>query len=67
MVILKNEFFRGSPKIVAIELLGKVLVRKIGNKTLDGMIVETEAYFGEHDPASRACHGKKFKTESFVL
>jgi len=59
MSILKNEFFRRNPKIVAIELLGKILVRKIENKTLEGMIVETEAYFGEDDPASRAYHGKK--------
>jgi len=57
--ILINEFFRRNPKIVAIELLGKLLVRKIGNKILEGMIVETEAYFGEDDPASRAYQGKK--------
>jgi len=59
MSILRNEFFRRNPKIVAIELLGKILLRKVDNKTLEGMIVETEAYFGEDDPASRAYHGKK--------
>ncbi len=57
--VLKNDFFKRSPKVVAIELLGKILVRKINDKILEGMIVETEAYFGEEDPASRAYHGKK--------
>jgi DNA-3-methyladenine glycosylase len=59
MVIIKSEFFRRNPKVVAIDLLGKILVRKIDDKTLEGMIVETEAYFGQDDPASRAFHGKK--------
>jgi DNA-3-methyladenine glycosylase len=58
-MILKSKFFERNPKIVAIELLGKTLVRKINDKTLEGMIVETEAYFGLNDPASRAYHGKK--------
>jgi DNA-3-methyladenine glycosylase len=59
MVIIRSEFFRRNPKVVAIDLLGKILVRKIDGKTLEGMIVETEAYFGQDDPASRAFHGKK--------
>jgi len=59
MVIIKNEFFRRNPKLVAIDLLGKILVRIIDNKALEGIIVETEAYFGQDDPASRAYHGKK--------
>jgi len=59
MAIVVSEFFRRNPKTVAIDLLGKILVRIIGSKTLEGIIVETEAYFGEDDPASRAYHGKK--------
>jgi len=59
MVILKKDFFKRNPKLVAIELLGKILVRKIDEKVLEGMIVETEAYFGQEDPASRAYYGKK--------
>ncbi|HRR96195.1 MAG TPA: DNA-3-methyladenine glycosylase [Candidatus Ratteibacteria bacterium] len=52
--IIKRNFFERNPDIVAKELLGKKFIRKIGNKTLSGIIVETEAYFGENDPASRA-------------
>ncbi len=52
--VLKREFFEREPDIVAKELLGKKFVRKVNNETLSGIIVETEAYFGEDDPASRA-------------
>lgn len=51
---MDKEFFNRNAEIVAKELLGKILVRKIGNKELHGRIVETEAYFDEKDPASRA-------------
>ena len=53
MKINKN-FFSRNAKIVARELLGKVLIRKKDNRILRSRIVETEAYFGEEDPASRA-------------
>ena len=59
MKILKKKFYQRNPKKVARDLLGKTLVRKIGNNTLKGIIVETEAYYGENDPASRAYHGMK--------
>lgn len=59
MRILPRKFYERNPKIVAVELLGKVIVRKVDNKKLSGMIVETEAYFGSNDPASRAYRGKK--------
>ncbi len=52
-------FFRRDAKDVAIELLGKLMVRKIDDTYLAGKIVETEAYYGENDPASRAKKGKK--------
>jgi DNA-3-methyladenine glycosylase len=58
MKILKRNFFSRNPEIVARELLGKILVRKLGNKNLSGRIVEDEAYFGEEDPASRAYLGR---------
>jgi len=35
--------------------LGRVIVRNIEGKELRAKIVETEAYFDENDPASRAC------------
>ena len=52
---MNKNFFERSLEIVARELLGKVIVRKIGNRELISKIVETEAYFDEKDPASRAC------------
>lgn len=57
---LDQKFFLRRTELVARELLGKVLVRKIGRKKLSGMIVETEAYVGPHD---LACHASKGKTE----
>ncbi len=57
---LSRKFFERPTELVARELLGKVLVRKIGRKKLAGKIVETEAYIGPHD---LACHASKGKTE----
>jgi DNA-3-methyladenine glycosylase len=51
---LRKSFFNRSAELVAKELLGKTLVRVIDGKELKGKIVETEAYYGSHDPASRA-------------
>jgi DNA-3-methyladenine glycosylase len=48
-------FFTRSPEIVAKKLLGKILIRNLGNKKIKARIVETEAYFDSSDPASRAC------------
>ncbi|MEK6934683.1 MAG: DNA-3-methyladenine glycosylase [Nanoarchaeota archaeon] len=48
---LSREFFNRNADVVARDLLGKMLV--FNNKK--GKIVETEAYFDENDPASRAC------------
>ncbi|RLG12489.1 hypothetical protein DRN73_02435 [Candidatus Pacearchaeota archaeon] len=56
--MLKKNFFKRKADIVAKELLGKILCRRIDGKVLKSKIVETEAYFGEDDPASRACKGK---------
>jgi hypothetical protein len=44
---------------VARELLGKILVRRLTGHVLSGKIVETEAYYGENDPASKAYKGRK--------
>jgi len=56
---LPREFYRRDPKIVAANLLGKILVRRISDQLLEGIIVETEAYYGVEDPASRARDGMK--------
>jgi DNA-3-methyladenine glycosylase len=58
MTILQRKFYEKDPATVAKELLGKTLVRKINSEILSGKIVETEAYYGEKDPASRAYKGK---------
>lgn len=51
---LPRRFYERDPEVVARELLGKIIVRKLGGDILSGMIVETEAYYGPGDPASRA-------------
>ncbi len=58
MKVLPREFFERDPARVAKELLGKILVRKLNSKILAGKIVETEAYYGKKDPASRASSGR---------
>ncbi len=57
--VLPKEFYSRSPETVARDLLGKRLVRVLDGKRLEGNIVETEAYHGLDDPASRAFHGLK--------
>jgi DNA-3-methyladenine glycosylase len=51
---LSRNFFSRNSVIVAKELLGKILVRKIKGKKISGMIVETEAYRGSKDEGSHA-------------
>lgn len=57
--VLPQSFYERGTEEVARELLGKILVRRLKGEDLMGIIVETEAYFGADDPASRAFHGKK--------
>lgn len=59
MLIIEKEFYKQGALILAKELLGKVIVRKIDNVTLRGKIVETEAYIGEIDKASHAYNGRR--------
>jgi DNA-3-methyladenine glycosylase len=49
-----KHFFLQDAQAVARQLLGMTLVRKIGSETRKAKIVETEAYYGADDPASRA-------------
>jgi DNA-3-methyladenine glycosylase len=55
---LSQQFFQQNAELVAKQLLGKVLVRKINGKKLSGIITETEAYLGLQDLASHASRGK---------
>lgn len=56
--MLVREFFDRDPRVVARELLGKVLVRRKGRCTVAGRIVETEAYLGTGDAAAHAAAGR---------
>ena len=56
---MERGFYEKDPALVARDLLGKVIVRRLGPETLSGRIMETEAYYGEGDPASRAYKGMK--------
>ena len=54
MSILPKKFYQRDTVVVAKELLGKKLTRKIGNYKISGTIIETEAYKHKDDPASHA-------------
>ena len=51
--ILIRDFYDRDTEIVSRELLGAILECKTADGIASGMIVETEAYVGEHDAA---CH-----------
>jgi DNA-3-methyladenine glycosylase len=52
------DFFTRSAEVVAAELLGAVMVSRVGSATTSGRIVEAEAYLGHRDPAS---HGFRYR------
>jgi DNA-3-methyladenine glycosylase len=54
---LPRSFFARSPRRVAHDLLGKVLIRS-GEKILSARIVEVEAYLGKNDLAAHSAVGK---------
>jgi DNA-3-methyladenine glycosylase len=62
--ILDRAFFARQSPIVAKELIGKILVRKLAQGVyLRGIVVETEAYGGLKDPASHAFRGMTPRNE----
>jgi DNA-3-methyladenine glycosylase len=61
--VLGKKFFNRKTALVAKELVGKYLVRKIGTKIMSEKIVETEAYVGPHDLASHSSRGRTPRTE----
>ncbi|MCP4419066.1 MAG: DNA-3-methyladenine glycosylase [Chloroflexi bacterium] len=55
---LSPEFYGQSARTVAQALLGKKLVRNFNDRTLSGIIVETEAYCDAAEP-DLACHADR--------
>lgn len=64
MKILPHSFFQRKTLIVAKDLLGKYLVRKINGKIIREKITEVEAYVGPHDLASHSSKGRTKRTEA---
>lgn len=60
---ITTQFFNRPTLIVAKDLIGKYLVRKIGSQIISGRIIETEAYCGPHDKACHASKGRTKRTE----
>lgn len=58
-MILKKEFYKRDALIVAKDLLGKILVRRIDDTIVRSKIVEVEAYIGSIDKASHAYNNRR--------
>ncbi|HUQ20287.1 MAG TPA: DNA-3-methyladenine glycosylase [Gemmatimonadaceae bacterium] len=61
--ILRRDFYNRETEIVARELLGTILECRTEDGLASGVIVETEAYIGEHDAACHAAAGRTKRTE----
>ena len=65
---LGKSFYAKDALYVAPRLLGKVLVRKIGDRYIRCKIVEVEAYAGPHDKAAHVYNNRRTtRTESMFL
>ena len=57
--VLPVRFFHRPAAEVARDLLGAVVVSRLGDVMVSGRIIETEAYLGYEDPASHAYRGRR--------
>ena len=60
---LEAGFFDRPADVVARDLLGKALVRRIDGRERAHIVSETEAYLGQHDLACHAARGRTRRTE----
>lgn len=63
MKILTHEFYNRHSKVVAQDLLGKILIVEKAEGRVIGRIVETESYHQE-DPSSHSFGGEKIKNRA---
>ena len=55
---LQENYFSQDTLTLARSLLGRILIHRSPEGTTSGIIVETEAYLSQNDPACHAARGK---------